>query len=114
MLLCALITIDRACSALVFTIDNVNTICACVYLESLGLIKQWPTRYKGISKVGMLVVGLAMVRTVGVLYFTSTLQTCIPLQFGSSLDPVWIQFRSSLDPVWIEIGSSLDECPVLI
>ena len=83
MYLCLIITIDRACSALLITIDNVNTVCACVYLLSLDLIQHWPTRVKGISQVGMLVVGLAMVRTVGVLYFTSTLQTV----FRSRLNP---------------------------
>ena len=44
MYLCLIITIDCACSALLITIDNVNTICACVYLQSLAVIQQWPTR----------------------------------------------------------------------
>ena len=38
---------DRACSAPVITIDNVNTVCQCVYLLSLDFNQQWPTRDKG-------------------------------------------------------------------
>ena len=40
-----IITTDYANSALLNTSDNVNTFCACVYLQSLALLQQWPTRY---------------------------------------------------------------------
>ena len=38
MYLCLIITIDRACSALLITIDNVNTVCSLVnnhYVKTL-------------------------------------------------------------------------------
>ena len=34
MHLCLLIKIDRACSAILNTIDSVNTVCACVYCKA--------------------------------------------------------------------------------
>ena len=32
------------CSALLITIDNANTVCACVHLWRFDFIQQWPTR----------------------------------------------------------------------
>ena len=37
-------TVDCASSVLQITIDIVNTVCACVYLQSLDLIQQSLTR----------------------------------------------------------------------
>ena len=44
MYLCLISTVDCASSVLQITIDIVNTVCACVYLQSLDLIQQSLTR----------------------------------------------------------------------
>ena len=44
MHLCLIFLVASVASALLITIDNVNMVCACVYLLSLALIQQWPTR----------------------------------------------------------------------